>query len=553
MVKKIHIEKYRKIQNISIELSPGLNVIAGTNGTCKTSLLHIISNSFQAVTSTCEWLRDKKCISSIKAINDAVNPKVETLTRGDKKYNDPAHGLKGALFSVDYYNREPLEFRRHNSSLNSRYAIKPKYQNGSEDKLPYCPVLYLGLSRLVPFGEFRNDELIKKIDKGLPQEYLDNISIQYKRFTKYSISKPKAQQMGDVKTRTEFSSDMDGIDSNTISAGEDNLYILLTAIESLRYYYESIDSTNEIESILLIDELDATLHPEFQIKLLKLLRSYSQEYKIQVVFTSHSMTLLEDMLNKKDNVIYLLDNISNVHLLDNPDIYKIKMHLSSLTDEEIYIDKIIPVFTEDKEARFLIELLFNYFEEKNEEFRSIRRFFYLPDINLGADSLTNMFKDTKLMRTTMSAICILDGDHGSDLNNNIIALPGKNYGGNPVGKSPEKLLVEYADILYKEDDTFWVEPLLIEKGYGKRPYLDRIVQEIEEYESKKESETTEVKERVFYKKLFNDNKFLFEMLFKHWIHNKNNNNERYRFYNELKALFKKNAMYNGINPNSWNQ
>jgi predicted ATP-dependent endonuclease of OLD family len=71
--------------------------------------------------------------------------------------------------------------------------------------------------------------------------------------------------MGDIKVRTDFDSNIVGIDSNTISAGEDNLYMLLTALVSLKYYYQSIESNNDVESILLIDELDATLHPSYQI------------------------------------------------------------------------------------------------------------------------------------------------------------------------------------------------------------------------------------------------------------------------------------------------
>ena len=48
--------------------------------------------------------------------------------------------------------------------------------------------------------------------------------------------------MGDIKVRNEFSSNVAGVDSNTISAGEDNLSIILTALISLKYYFNSINS-----------------------------------------------------------------------------------------------------------------------------------------------------------------------------------------------------------------------------------------------------------------------------------------------------------------------
>lgn len=277
MIRNINIIQYRKLKDVALTFTKNITAISGTNGTCKTSLLHLLGNALQAPTSNCDWINDKKCLPIIRAVNDVTNPKVESLTRGDQTYNDPAHGVKGPLFSVDYYGADTLSFRRHNSKQATRYAVKPKYQPGTTDTLPFCPVIYLGLSRLVPFGEFQNDEALSSIKKNLPQQYQNEIAALYKGFTNYDISFNATKQMGDIKVRSEFTSNIEGIDSNTISAGEDNLSIILTAVISLKYYYESISPSKEVESVLLIDELDATLHPAFQIKLLDLFREMSEK------------------------------------------------------------------------------------------------------------------------------------------------------------------------------------------------------------------------------------------------------------------------------------
>ena len=557
MIKSIEINQYRKLKNLNLKFSPELNAISGSNGTCKTSLLHLVGNSFQAVTKKCPWINDEKCLQIIKTVNSVTNPKVESLTRGDKQYNDPAHGFSGILFTVNYFDREPLKFRRHNSVMATRFAVKPMYKPGSGDTLPYCPVIYLGLSRLIPFGEFQNDSALAGIKRGLPVQYQQEINTLYKAFTHYSISYTATQQMGDLKTRAEFSSDKEGIDSNTISAGEDNLYIILSALVSLKYYFESITSTKTVESVLLVDEIDATLHPAFQIKLLKLMREYSTKYKIQIIFTTHSMSTLEDMLDKRDNVVYLIDNITSAILMEEPDIYKIKMHLSSLTNEDIYRDKVIPIFTEDDEARFLLNAIFDYYEAtKGNAFCGVRRFFHMVNVCLGADSLMGIFKDSKLLRTTMSAICVLDGDHNSDMQNCILALPGKNTAGVGSRKSPEELLFEYADILYEADDQFWTDRTIVDKGYGKTFYLERIKTPREEYEQQvRDAEAAGIsvskKRRVFNKELFNEEKAFFGLLFKHWLHNPSNKPEIDRFYSQLKILFHKTAQYSEINPNAW--
>ncbi|MBQ3524440.1 MAG: AAA family ATPase [Clostridia bacterium] len=548
MIKNINIIQYRKLKNLTLNFTQKINAISGTNGTCKTSLLHILGNSLQAPTNKCDWIKDSKCLPVIKAVNNVTNPKVESLTRGDQTYNDPAHGVKGPLFSIDYYGAESLSFRRHNSSLMTRYAVKPKYQPGTKDSLPCCPVIYLGLSRLVPFGEFQNDEALSNIKKKLPQSYQEEIAKLYKKFTNYDISFNATKQMGDIKVRNEFSSNVEGIDSNTISAGEDNLSIILTALVSLEYYYDSIESSKDIESVLLIDEMDATLHPAFQIKLLNLFREMSEKYKIQVVFTTHSMSLLEEMLTKNDNVIYLLDNISSVAKMEEPDIYKIKMHLQSITHENIYEDKVIPVFTEDDEARFLLGILFSYYNEKHDEFKNASRFFHLVLTNIGAENLSGIFTDSKLLRTTMRSICILDGDHGSDISNCITALPGK--------KSPEKLLIDYAEQLFNDDDTFWIERTIVDKGYSKTYYINEIKNKVTDFEEeletcKKNTKSTKGKTREFYKELFTNNRTFFELLFKHWIHNPANQLEIDRFYKELHTLFLKVSHYHEINPKEW--
>lgn len=429
-MKKLHFECYRKLKDIDIELTPNINVISGINGTCKSSILHIISNSFQAVKVDENNPNLKQCIGTIKSINDQFNPKLESLTRGDKEFQDPAPGHQGTYYTVDYYGGSPsLSFRKHNSRKKQgeyRYAVKPQYKQNSGDSLPFLPVIYLGLNRLVTYGEFRDAEPISSIRKSMPEEYLTELSEIYKSFTNYSISHITNKHMGSVKIRADFDSTTQGIDSNTISAGEDNLYIILSALESLKYYSKSLSEENqsEVNSILLIDEFDATLHPAFQFKLFDLVLNYSVTYNIQVVFTTHSLTLLEYCLKKSQNLIYLYDNHSNVHLIDNPNIHKINLYLREITKTNFSFERKIPVFTEDAEARYLLDILLDYYADKHNSFAKVRNYFYFVDANIGGDVLRGVFKDPKI-KTFTGQFCILDGDKKQDPTNRIITLPGK--------------------------------------------------------------------------------------------------------------------------------
>lgn len=97
MVRRLMINQYRKLHNVSIEFMPGVNAISGPNGTCKSTLLHLISNSYQAVNTGDSRLVSADCLKLIRGLNAQVNTKVEKLARGDRQYNDPAPGYRGGL------------------------------------------------------------------------------------------------------------------------------------------------------------------------------------------------------------------------------------------------------------------------------------------------------------------------------------------------------------------------------------------------------------------------------------------------------------------------
>lgn len=553
-MKKIHFDVYRKLINLDLEFTSNINVISGVNGTCKSSILHIIGNSFQTVKAD-QSEELKQCLSTIAAINEQFNPKLESLTRGDKKFQDPAPGHQGSYYTVDYYGENSsLSFRKHNSKKNTaefRYAVKPQYKQGSKESLPAMPVIYLGLNRLLTYGEYKDNEPIKSIRKNIPNSYMSELAELYKSFTSYEISNITNEHMGSVKIRADFNSSTQGIDSNTVSAGEDNLYIILLALESLKYYYETLPelSHSEVNSILLIDEFDATLHPAFQFKLFDLMLKYSMDYKIQVVFTTHSLTLLEYCLKKSQNLIYLYDNQSYVHLIKNPNIHKINLYLREKTNSDFSFEKRIPVFTEDAEARYLINIMLDYFAEKSDDFSKVRNYFYFVDANIGGDVLHTMFKDPKL-KTFTGQFCIVDGDKKRDLTNRVIALPGKS--------SPEKFLIDYAKSLYDRDDPFWISDPVLEENIGKNFYTSIFLPEVTAIQKKIDDlheigDSAKGIKRTMTKALFNNHLKFFHILFDTWLLDKNNQSEINSFYNDLYAMYKQVAQFNGIDEDLWNK
>lgn len=550
MIEKIDIVEYRKLKNITLDFSKNVNIIAGTNGTCKSSILHIISNSFKKPVKAHDPAYDV-----IDKLNKLTNPKIEALTRSEKRYNDPAKNIKGTLFTTYYKNDLKLNFRRHNSSKEGRFAIKPTYSKNKKEALPSIPIIYLGLFRLFPFGEFSADDKIAKISQNLPTKNLKLLIELFNNFTHYKIDINSFNNinMGGIKNRPEFITNSDGIDSNTISAGEDNLFILLLALVSLKNYYDEHEG-EQASSILLIDEFDASLHPAYQIKLLNLLIDYSKKYNIQVFFTTHSLFLLKE-LNNNCNLIYLIDNVDYVHSLPDPDYYKVEMLLNEMTRSEIYLYNQIPIFTEDAEAREFLKLLFTNYQ--NQTSINLHSFFHIVDTVLSSETIKHLANDDKLLKSTLRSIFILDGDqsiNAKNLNNHLIILPGN--------LSPEELAFTHAQ---KLDSKFWKNNTVISQGYTKKKYeeikseIDKFYTELEENKKQRNTAQNENKNskipstkgrrREFNKRMFNSHKMFWKYVLKDWIihHESEINN----FFHDLNITFRKTSDFHGINSNSW--
>ena len=540
MVKRLNINRYKKLNDIDIEFNSGVNAISGTNGTCKTTLLHMISNAYKAVSKTDHQFSNPEALRMITSLNAQVNTKIEKLAKGDKQYNNPAPGYKeGSLFEVEYLDGSRLSFRRHNSSVNNRYAIKPYYKKGSHDRLPAKPVLYLGLARLIPWGEYQDDSALKNSPFKLSKDIQSELSDLYAQITGIHANSFQAQNLRDIKKRQEFRTEVDGVDSNTVSSGEENVLILLTALLSLKHYYESLDEGSRSESVcslLLVDELDATLHPSFQYALLQLLIDYSRKFHIQIVFTTHSVFLLRQMFKEKLNVIYLYDGAGGVSTMDNPDIEKIEMYLTNKTRADLFSEKKIPVFTEDEEARCLIRLLISHLSNIAFGFNHLNSHIHLIDGNLGGDVITSLFNDVQLRQSAIASFAILDGDKSSNLSNNIIALPGN-------GLSPEWLVFDYAiKIATEGDNPFWAEDCIQAEGFSISYFNQWIKPDIDTARANADGKKKREKAKV----IFNKNKLFFTYIFKAWMLDPENTEAIRIFGFNLQAIYHKTANYHRI-------
>lgn len=141
---------------------------------------------------------------------------------------------------------------------------------------------------------------------------------------------------------------------NAMSSGEKGLLRLFS------YLHEVLHTDEELENlVLLIDELDATFHPEWQRKALDLLVKYLNNYSkyiksnltSQLIISSHSPFLIADLPKEK---IIALDNIGNQK--ENKELTAFGANILDIYKENFFLTSTFGEFAKGKITN-VIELL----------------------------------------------------------------------------------------------------------------------------------------------------------------------------------------------------
>ncbi|MGU5619867.1 AAA family ATPase, partial [Acinetobacter baumannii] len=99
--------------------------------------------------------------------------------------------------------------------------------------------------------------------------------------------------------------------------------------------------------ILLIDEIDAGLFPAAQVELIKILESFAKRLNLQIIFTTHSPIVIQNIFEKSkydksnNKTIYLTDTYGGVEVAEN------------YSWDKIYADLFIDTIQFDVEKKYL--------------------------------------------------------------------------------------------------------------------------------------------------------------------------------------------------------
>lgn len=427
------IEHFRELKDVEIKIGNKLTVISGRNGTGKSSILGLIAQSL-----------------SFRNVGELKNIHFKTLFGEDFESEFKNHMKISNKFDTPD-KKYKIDIKLKNDS--NKYALtSTKRQNqirfvlrGNEDRNFTHPCIFLDLRRLTPMV-YRKEALGKEIDisaedKLLLVQWTNDILPKIEASDNISQNLPEKDIKSVVATSKNY-------DIKVASAGEDNvgqILISLLSFKKLKDNYEDYKG-----GILLIDELDATLFPLSQKKMLDLLLTLAGKYDLQIIFTTHSPTILNYVYEKRNShylhsktkddlaVNYLTNSkgvIENLHYENVADIlgdleYKIN------SKKKKSKGTLVNVYCEDEEARDMLKKILPISLRRKLDFQN--------NVSLGAEQYESLIK-ANVSEFKYKSIIVLDGDKTSKYKN-VVSLPFE--------LPPDRLVYKYLCEL-PADDKYW--------------------------------------------------------------------------------------------------
>lgn len=503
MITRLYLKKFRIFDDITIKLGQVATVIAGHNATGKSTLLGIIGNA-------CELKAEQgKTVTA-----NQFRTEFSELFKGSPKYDST--GQIGSLFVDNNGNEIEIALRvawqKYNtrSGVFDRFRIIPKWmrQSGSTERKYPLPSLYLGLSRLYPLGETPSNEVKRKLRVGA----MNDVDRKW-LYDTYNRVLTLTEPIDSVSNYCINKKISGGINTSkydylTNSSGQDNLMQILYALLSFKLLSKKPKAQWK-GGVLLIDEIDATLHPVAQTRLLDVILEVCDEIGLQAVFTTHSLQLLERLTkkalrngNEKIVINYLTTANNDLEIYINPAQELIHNDMMIESSMQRSARKKVIVYSEDAEARWFLGKLLSGF----------KRYIKVVNMNFGCDQAKNWIKsDPEYFK---NILFVLDGDakiavNGKSLpsgkakhheeSGNVVKLPGNT--------PPEKVLYDYLINLKAGHDYLQKN---VRSGVSTRYFMETGP------DSNKYNKIKEPRERN--KKWFNDNVASFEdsALFESW-------------------------------------
>lgn len=439
-LKKLHIEKFRALNNVEVEFGDSITVVCGKNGTSKSSILGIAAQIF----SFEKDYASGQDISFRQIAGSTFKSQYSEHFRMSNKFDQPGSMTVNIDLHDGYTGQAAtakLELMRRGKSPRPVVRNNSTVKEGDNTSRNFThPVIFLSLKRLYPIAD--RDYQVNDFD------YLSHHKQEFIGLTNELLNRQSSLATGTEGTISSAVAHGDNYDQESVSAGEDNAGQIILALMSFRKLKE--EYADYKGGLLLIDEADAGLFPTAQINLLKILDRECRTLNLQVVMTSHSPTLIEyaygqsQQYRRKYKTIYLSNTFGGVQVMQDWSWTQISADINTTTVAAGAAERLpkINVYFEDREAAdFFAALMYR---------QPVKKFTTpLPDITLGCSNYLQLIDKGVSEFSERSIIC-LDSDAAHQVDRKkrktVVLLPGS--------LPPDQLIFEH---LYNlpANDGFW--------------------------------------------------------------------------------------------------
>lgn len=405
----IYIEKFRSLKNCYIKLGSNLTVLSGKNGTMKSAILGLIAHPFNSPNDAKDLVGTplKTTISNVFKMSKIYdNQKYE--------YYLDLEDIKGNTIH-EYVSMYYLKNKLTKEAERLRVVVGRK--RGKGDGNFNLNTAYINFKRLFPIIDTDSEE---KTENNMLQEDKDFIKNAYlKIFQKTDYG--NATLISDGRNKETFAPSNSNYNFEAISSGEDNLGHILLKMLAFKNYCQGNDF---LQGVFCIDEVEASLHPIAQDNLIDFLLDFSKKYNIQIVVTTHSLSLVNHVIEKqnlmnngKDKICLNMistrftDN-GEYNIITNPDYNQAYTELTLKDKSSSTREKVFVILEDDVEKQ-----LFNLVIRNREAKKYMKRISNLTNFSKG-NSFTFLSKLAKNAEELLkNAIIIFDADVKESLDN----------------------------------------------------------------------------------------------------------------------------------------
>lgn len=296
-VKSLDIKGIGGIRELSLKFNDGLNVICGTNGIGKTTILNIIADRVSFNTNriikrnaqvtegnyTVEILIDGNIVSNTVKVVDFLPEEVSSINVGSAVDN-----AKHLLF---FNTVRELEYTKL-----AAVPRDPERRNFEEAIMAITGVKANDIK-----GWFENRQLFSR-ENGFNSVYKSNLELSKNVFGLLD-NNVRYFSLDSTSLDIILETAKGNINFEYLSAGYKTcIYMILGIIKEIEFrsHLKPI-CAQDFDGVVLIDEIDIHLHPTWQARLVQAMKEIFP--KAQFIVTTHSPSILQSL--EKDEIIAL--------------------------------------------------------------------------------------------------------------------------------------------------------------------------------------------------------------------------------------------------------